>query len=152
MPRRDPPALTRSPPPALRRSPRRRLGDRAEGLVAGQLTALGWTVLAAGVTVGRGEIDLIAVEPGLPPMLVFVEVRSHRTGRFGSPEDSVDERKLARVYRAAYALLRARRLPDGRPLPPLRWRLDLVSVDDHPWIGPDMGGPVVRHLRGVTPR
>jgi Holliday junction resolvase-like predicted endonuclease len=141
-----------SPAPGLRRSPRRRLGDHAEGLVARQLTALGWTVLGSGVNVGRDEIDLIAVEPGLPPTLVFVEVRSSRTDRFGTPEESVGERKLARVYRAAFVLLRERRLPDGRPLPPLRWRLDLVAVDEHPAIGPEAGGPVMRHVRGVTPR
>ena len=152
MPRRDCRSIVPSPPSALRRTPRRRLGDRAEGLVALQLTALGWTVLGCGVAVGRDEIDLIAVEPGLPPTLVFVEVRSHRTGRFGTPEESVDDGKVRRVYRAAFALLRERRLPDGRPLPPLRWRLDLVAVDEHPIIGPEVGGTLVRHVRGITPR
>ena len=120
--------------------------------MARQLTALGWTILASGVNVGRDELDLIAVEPAVPPVLVFVEVRSHSTGRFGPPEESVDDRKLRRVYRAALALLRQRQLPDGRALPPLRWRIDVVAVDDHPTIGPLSGGPVVRHLRGVVPR
>jgi putative endonuclease len=152
MPNRDRRSIVRSPAPALRRSARRRLGDRAEGLVARQLTALGWSVLASGVAVGRDEIDLIAVEPGLPPTLVFVEVRSHRTGRFGTPEESVDDGKLVRVYRAAFALLRERRLPDGRSLPPLRWRLDLVAVDEYPVIAPEAGGTLMRHVRGVTPR
>ena len=149
------PAKPRSPPaPVDRRTPRRRLGDRAESLVATQLAALGWTILAAGVHVGRDEVDLIAIEPGLPPTLVFVEVRSRSTDRFGTPEESVDQAKVARIYRAALTLLRARRLPDGRRLPPLHWRVDLVAVDARPLTldGVDgVDGVDMRHLRGISP-
>jgi putative endonuclease len=133
------------------RTVRRRRGDDAERLVAQQLTALGWTVLAAGVRVGRDELDLIAVEPGVPPTLVFVEVRSRSSDRFGAPEETIGPRKLARTYRAALTLLRSRRLPDGRPLPPVRWRVDLVAVDARPLRPQDMPGIGVRHLRGVAP-
>ena len=144
--------LVRERPHALdRRTQRRRLGDRAEALVASQLAALGWTVLAAGVRVGRDEIDLIAVEPGFPPTLVFVEVRSRSGPRFGAPEETIDAAKVARTYRAAFALLRARRLPDGRGLPPLRWRVDLVAVDGRPLRVEDLGSVQLRHIRGVAP-
>lgn len=127
------------------------MGDLAEGVVAGQLTALGWTVLAAGVHVGRDELDLIAVEPGLPPTLVFVEVRSRSSARFGAPEETLDAAKLGRTYRAVFALLRERRLPDGRPLPPLRWRVDLVAVDGRPLRPEEVGGIELRHVRGIAP-
>ena len=33
------------------------------------------------------EIDLVAVDPGLPPSLVFVEVRGNVSGRYGAPEE-----------------------------------------------------------------
>lgn len=132
------------------RTQRRRLGDRAESLVAGQLAALGWTILAANVRVDRDEVDLIGVEPGLPPTLVFVEVRSRTAPAFGPPEESVDGAKIARIYRAAFALLRARRLPDGRSLPPLRWRVDLVSVDARPLQLDDVAGVALRHVRGIS--
>src|SRR5688500_6112509 len=132
------------------RTRRRRLGDRAESLVAGQLAALGWTILAANVRVDRDEVDLIGIEPGLPPTLVFVEVRSRTSAAFGPPEESVDAAKIARVYCAAFAVLRARRLPDGRSLPPLRWRVDLVSVDARPLRADDLPGVDLRHVRGIS--
>lgn len=127
------------------------MGDRAEALVAGWLEAQGWTILATSVTAGRDELDIVAIEPGAVPCLVFVEVRSHTTRRFGSPEESVDSAKLVRTYRAAFALLRLGHLPDGTPLPRSEWRVDLVAVEVGPSIGRGMGGPDIRHLRGVTP-
>ena len=130
---------------------RRRLGDRAERFVAGELEALGWTILAAGVRVGRDEIDLICVEPGPPPTLVFVEVRSRSSARFGAPEETLDGAKIARTYRAIFGLLRGRILPDGRSLPPLPWRLDVVAVDARPRKGHEVDGVQLRHIHGVTP-
>ena len=140
------------PPTASTEVPlRRRLGDRAESLVAAELEALGWIILAAGVHVGRDELDLICVEPGPPPTLVFVEVRSRSSVRFGAPEETLDGAKIARTYRAAFALLRAGRLPDGSSLPPFRWRVDLVAVDARPVAGHEKDGVRVRHIRGVAP-
>jgi putative endonuclease len=126
------------------------MGDRVEALVAARLVEQQWRILATSVTVGRDEIDIIAVEPGAPARLVFVEVRSHSSSRFGAPEESVGPGKLARTYRAAFALLRAGHLPDGTALPRLQWRVDLVAVEMRPSIGPGIGGPTIRHLRGVA--
>ncbi len=134
---------------------RRRLGDAAERLVARRLRARGWTILAAGVRVGRDELDLVCLEPGVPPTLVFVEVRSRSSVRFGAPEETLDGAKIARTYRAAFALLRGRQLPDGASLPALPWRVDLVTVDARPPAGHGARHVAddvpMRHLRGVTP-
>jgi len=108
-------------------------------------------VLATNVVVGRDEIDVVAVDPGPPECLVFVEVRSNVSGRFGAPEESVAGRKLRRTYRAAFTLLHAGTLPGGAALPRLPWRVDVVVVEHRPSLGRDAGGPVVRHLRGVAP-
>jgi Holliday junction resolvase-like predicted endonuclease len=124
--------------------------------VARHLVEQGWVILGSNVAVGRDEIDLVAVDPVPTRALVFVEVRSNVTGRFGAPEESVAGPKLRRVYRAAFGLLRARAaprgltLPDG-VLPDLPWRIDVVLVEQAPSLGPGLGGPVVRHLRGVAP-
>jgi putative endonuclease len=102
-------------------------------------------VIGRNVRVGRHEIDLVAIEPGEPPTLVFVEVRSRSTTGFGMPEESVVGGKATRMYRAAMELLQTGRLPDGSPLPRLPWRVDLVSV-----ALTGMAGKF-RHLRGVDP-
>jgi putative endonuclease len=130
-------------PQTDRRTPRRRAGDRAEEEAADYLASIGWTVIARNVRAGRHEIDLVALEPGVPAALVFVEVRSRSTGDFGTPEESVAGRKAAGMYRAAIVLANAGRLPNGQALPRLRWRVDLVSVVL------SGGTRQIRHLRGV---
>lgn len=139
-----------------RRTSRQVAGDSAERAVAVALVAAGWIILARNVRVGRDEVDLVALDPGDPPTLVMVEVRSRtRPGSvaagdsgYGVPEESVDGRKVARLYRAALALLRDGRLPDGQPLPAVPWRVDLVTaVRDSPtgaWL-------LGTHVRGLEP-
>ena len=131
---------------------RRASGERGERLAAAYLESLGWTVLATRVRVARDEIDLLALEPGPPARVVVVEVRTRSSGRYGSPEESVDRQKVARLYRAAAGLRAIGVLPDGRALPAHPWRVDLVAVDDAPAIGPGAGGPAIRHLRALEPR
>src|SRR4051794_32880427 len=111
-----------------RRTERRRSGDRAEALVRRYLRSLGWTLLAHNVAIARDELDVVAVDLGPPQMLVFVEVRSNVSGRFGAPEEFLAGGKLARTYRAALAVLRAGGVPGGSRLPRLPWRIDVVVV------------------------
>lgn len=101
--------------------------------------------------IGRDEMDLVAIDPGPPAYLVFVEVRSNATGRFGAPEETVAGRKVRRTYRAALALLRASMLPTGIHLPDLAWRVDVLVLEGAPALSRFAGGPAVRHIRGVTP-
>jgi putative endonuclease len=104
-------------------------GDAAESMVAGALTTAGWTILGRNVRVGRAELDLVAVDPGPPPALVIVEVRWRARRDFGLPEETVDHRKLARLHAAAFRLRDAGVLPDGRSLPALALRFDLVVAE-----------------------
>ena len=119
--------------------------------MARRLTEAGWTLLGTGVRIGRDEIDIVAIDPGPPPALVVVEVRSVASSRFGVPEASVDRGKVARLYRGLGALRAAGRLPSGEGLPRFPWRVDLVAVDDAPSLGRGLGGPNIRHLRGLEP-
>ncbi len=104
-------------------------GDAAETLVLDRLTDAGWTILARNVHVGRHELDLVAVDPGPPAALVIVEVRWRRSRGFGLPEETVDHRKRARLRHAAYGLLDRGVLPDGRGIPRLPLRFDLVVIE-----------------------
>ena len=88
-----------------------------------------WTILARNVHVGRCELDLVATDPGPPAALVIVEVRWRSRRDFGLPEETVDHRKRARVHQAAFTLREIGVLPDGRSLPRLSMRFDLVVVE-----------------------
>jgi putative endonuclease len=128
----------------MSRTLRQRRGSAAEQLVAQRLTADGWTILAANVRVGRDEIDLLALDPGPPPALVVVEVRSLRSTAFGAPEERVDGAKVRRLYRALHELRRTASSL-GLDLPRLPGRVDLLVVDGR------AGAPVIRHLRSLEP-
>lgn len=119
-------------------------GDRAEDAAADALVAAGWQILARRVRAGRSELDLVAVDPGPPATLVVVEVRWRRSRAYGLPEETVDGRKVARLRRGALRLVGDGRLPDGRPLPSLPLRLDLVAVEPA-----DGGAPRLRHHRAI---
>jgi Holliday junction resolvase-like predicted endonuclease len=118
-----------SDPPERPRTAAQRAGDAAERLVEERLAAAGWTVLAHNVHVGRHELDLVAVDPGPPAALVVVEIRWRARRVFGLAEETVDHAKRTRVRAAAYGLLDRGSLPDGRPIPRLPLRFDLVVVE-----------------------
>jgi putative endonuclease len=113
---------------------RQRHGTLAEDAALTYLEGLGWRAVARNVRVGRDEIDIVAIDPGPPPHLVCVEVRSAGSSAFGAPEERVDRTKVRHLYRASRALQTDDRLPR---------RVDLVVVDSR------SGIPVIRHLRAL---
>lgn len=125
-----------------RQTARQRNGSAAEDAATGYLLALGWQVLARNVRLGRDEIDVVAFDPGPPPAVVCVEVRSGRSADFGAPEERVDRRKVAHLYRALAGL---RASPPAPGWPAGSWRVDLLVVDRR------SGRLDIRHLRALVP-
>lgn len=83
--------------------PRHALGAAAEEAVARWLSATGWEVVARRHrSMGGGEVDIVAIDPG--GMLVAVEVRARRSARSGSAAASVDGRRIARLRRSLVAI------------------------------------------------
>jgi putative endonuclease len=115
-------------------------GDAAEELVASRLVVAGWTILARRLRVGRGELDIVAVDPGPPRALVIVEVRWRGRRDFGLVEESLGYRKRAHL-RSSIGRLLADGLPDGVALPPLPLRVDFVVVEP---------GSRIRHHRHIA--
>ncbi len=102
---------------------RRGLGQTGERLAAEQLAGNGYLILDHNWRDGRrGELDLIARDGDC---LVIVEVRTRRSQRFGSAEESVTPRKQAQLQRLAEAYC-AEAGWDG-PL-----RIDVVAVSLSP--------------------
>jgi Holliday junction resolvase-like predicted endonuclease len=133
-----------SRPPA---GPRGATGAEAEAAAAAHLSARGWIVLARNLHVGRNEVDIVAYEPD-PPTLVVVEVRARSRPGFGAALETVDARKVARLYRAAATLSRSGHPglahAGGRSA---EWRVDLLTLR----LGRDGEWRVEQHLRGLSP-
>ena len=79
-----------------------RLGRMGEELALGFLEAHGYAVLHRNWRNGHSEVDLIALRGG---RLRFVEVKLRSSHRYGRPEQSIGEKKIAFILRAAEAYL-----------------------------------------------
>jgi putative endonuclease len=92
---------------------------RAEALAAGLLEERGFRIVARNWRRPEGELDLVADHAGV---CVFVEVRSRTGEEYGTPLETVNPRKRARVIRAARLYL------DGEPVLATAFRFDVVGV------------------------
>lgn len=77
----------------------RELGRLGEDYACQWLRQRNWRILARNWRSRFGELDIIALDP--EATLVFVEVKTRRTGRFGFPEQAVGPRKQTHLRRAA---------------------------------------------------
>ena len=98
---------------------RRRLGQRGEQMAAERLAGLGYEIVERNYRCPAGEIDLVARQGG---RWVFVEVRTRRGGRFGTPEESVTARKRAHIIASAQHYLQAHDALEAD------WRIDAVAI------------------------
>lgn len=115
--------------------PRRALGEYGERLAERYLREHGVAVIDRNWRCARGEIDLVGRDGDC---LVFCEVKTRRTERFGAPVEAVDRRKASRLRRLASAWLQAHDEHPGRI------RIDVIGI-----LRPVAGPARVRHLQGV---
>lgn len=106
--------------------PRRRpapLGERGERYAARLLRRKGHRVLFRGEQNRFGELDLVTIDERTPERrLVFVEVKTRRNERAGSPAEAVNAEKQRRLTRAATSFLKTHDLEDH----PIRY--DIVGI------------------------
>jgi putative endonuclease len=101
------------------KDPRRQLGDHGEDLAAAALKRQGYKILERNYVTPLGEIDLIARQG---KTVVIVEVKTRKSARFGTPQESVSAAKQARLRRLAAYYLKDRRLTGAMV------RFDVVAV------------------------
>jgi len=112
-------------------------GRSGEALAASVLERSGYAIAARNWRCRLGEIDIVAFDG---KTVVFVEVRTRRNpDRFGTPAESVDARKKARLRRLALAYLKERRLDEATPV-----RFDVFDIR---WGAAEGGEPQIRHIR-----
>lgn len=110
------------------------LGRHGESLAADYLTAQGMELIGRNWRCPAGEIDLILRDG---PHLVFAEVKTRSSTRYGHPLEAITITKLARMRRVAHSWC----IDHGMRAP---IRLDAVAV-----IAPRSGPTTIEHLRDV---
>ena len=98
---------------------RRSLGDRGEDLAAAHLKKQGYKILERNYRTPIGEIDLVARHQGA---LVFIEVKTRRSRRFGSPQEAVHPAKQERLRNLAEYYLQQQGLGE------VMVRFDVVGI------------------------
>jgi putative endonuclease len=114
-----------SPPPSrpAPRAPHLALGAEGENRAARYFEARGYRIVARNVRAAGVEVDLIVRRRRT---LVFVEVKTRRSRRFGPPELAVTAAKRARLVVAATAWLQE----NGRGFANARFDVIAWQVDD----------------------
>jgi putative endonuclease len=115
---------------------RQQKGRRAEEFAAEFLMAQGMTITARNVRCLLGEIDLVARHGGT---VVFVEVKSRFSKRYGLPQDMVSIGKQKRLTRLAQWYLKKHGLTSQSA------RFDVVAIE---WIE---GEPAVTWIANAFP-
>jgi putative endonuclease len=111
------------------------VGRWGEDVAARHLVAAGLIILERNWRCSAGEIDIIARDGRT---LVFCEVKTRRSGGYGTPFEAVTMAKARRQRRLAAQWLEIA----GLSVPDVRF--DVVGV-----LCPRRGGPKIEHRRGV---
>jgi len=93
-------------------------GKEGEEIARRYLENKRYSILEQNYRTKRAEIDIIAKHKGI---LVFVEVRTKQNERYGTPEETINYAKRARIRRNAIAYVHRARY-NGL------WRIDAVCV------------------------
>jgi putative endonuclease len=99
---------------------RHSLGQRGEQYAAQYLTDRGYAIRARNWRCAVGEIDLVTEKDGV---LIFVEVRTRRGDRLGTPEESITPAKRAKLIAAAQTYL------DEHSQADWDWRIDVIAIE-----------------------
>ncbi len=94
----------------------------SENTACEYLENLGYHIVERNFSVpGVGEIDIVSRDPKTGD-LVFVEVRERNNENFGTPEESLDLRKIAKLRRTGEVYLQ--RFTGEHVI----WRYDLIGI------------------------
>jgi putative endonuclease len=96
------------------------LGRKGEELAVARLKELKYKILERNYKCFLGEMDIIAREKDT---LVFIEVKTRATQKFGSPAAAVNERKQRKLSQVALTYINQKKLAA------VPARFDVVSVE-----------------------
>ncbi len=99
---------------------KRETGAAGEKLACNFLCNNGYTIIQQNYRCRDGEMDIIAQKQ---ETLVFFEVRTKKSFIFGSPEESITDKKREKLKTVAENYGQ-----DHGGLPP-QWRIDLIAIE-----------------------
>lgn len=110
------------------------LGRWGESQAAQYLIQQGYKIIAQNERTPYGEVDLIAQmvsDPESDPghtggIILFVEVKTRTSRKFGFPEEAVTPRKQMNLVSAAQHYLQE------NPELDFDWRIDVISIERYP--------------------
>ncbi len=97
------------------------IGKLAEDKAVSLLKKKGYRIVERNFRTKTGEIDIVAEDRDT---LVFVEVRFRKNRSFGTPEETVDPRKIKKIILTANRYISMKNL-SGRDI-----RFDVIAVDE----------------------
>ncbi len=83
-------------------TPDKSLGKMGEDAAKRYLEGAGYEIIATNYRDRRGEIDLIGIDG---EVLAFIEVKTRRSTKYGTPGEAVDTEKQRRITRTAAAYM-----------------------------------------------
>lgn len=110
-------------------------GQQGENLAAQIVESSGLKILMRNFRCPVGEMDIIAAEG---QSLVFIEVRTRSSAKFGWGEETIQSKKRMRLHRIAEYFLLSRHYKDWPPI-----RFDLIAIR---W---NEGNPQSKWIRGI---
>ena len=114
---------------------RQTLGSQGEQLAVEYLESIGYIIVDRNWRGNRCELDVVALDR---ECVVFVEVKTRASSRYGSPLEAITPAKLSNMTRAAFSWLTANYLHHEGI------RFDAIGIE---LIAPK---PRIVHIRGVS--
>ena len=99
---------------------RQNLGDWGEKLAKKYLEKIGYQIIDQKWRKKEGEIDLIALDKNV---LVFIEVKTRKSDKFGTPAESITEKKQEKMVKCIQ-----RYLEENCQCQQLQIRLDIILI------------------------
>lgn len=116
------------------------LGRSGEDLATDYLESEGYVIFERNYRFEKSELDIVCFLPDEDYTkggeIVFVEVKTRSSDRYGAPEESIDDAKILSVIKASKAYLYEHKL-EGSPA-----RYDVISI-----VGLGSGTHRIKHFK-----
>jgi putative endonuclease len=95
------------------------LGDWGEQIAVEYLISNNIKVIGRNIRTSYGEIDVVGQKDGI---IIFFEVKTRRTEKFGNPEDAVNYKKREHMKNSALDFMQSNLDLE------MDWRIDVIAI------------------------